>query len=432
MTAPPLSRQTVSLYAAAVGPVAILGLPFSVLLPPFITEGGMIAVGLVGLIFSIATIWDGVVDPGIGTMVDRMNVGSAPHRRWMQLASPMILLLLAILVFAGDRLSFLPLLVLLVLFTSSASLFDVAHLAWGSALADNKEQSSRLFGAREWAGKIFVLLAFAAPALAQIAQPNLRIDGQIIAYATLAALALPLALWAASRTPARAIVRQPTLGWRQEWLTTVKFRALVLLIVAQALNAFGLGAMTSLFVFYSDGVLGLDNQGPVLLLITFVGGVIMTPLWTRLAIKIGKPKGMLVMSLWLITILFMSLLLPRGDMFMAALFVFALGSGFVGLLFIYGITADLAAVDQTRCGRDRTGFIFAIVNLTQKVGTALAIGIGYAVLDWMGFVATNASASATLLRLLYVALPAVAWIGVIIAIILLMRQPEIQIETQER
>ena len=57
----PLGRRTVATYAAAIGPVAILGLPFSVYLPPFIASGGTIPVALVGLLFSLSTLWDGLV-----------------------------------------------------------------------------------------------------------------------------------------------------------------------------------------------------------------------------------------------------------------------------------------------------------------------------------------------------------------------------------
>ena len=92
-----LRPRTVAAYAATAGPTVILGLPFSVYLPPYIAEGGVISVALVGLLFSLTTIWDGVVDPLIGTMVDRVRTGLGAHRRWMLLALvPMALLLLAL------------------------------------------------------------------------------------------------------------------------------------------------------------------------------------------------------------------------------------------------------------------------------------------------------------------------------------------------
>lgn len=56
--APVLRPRTVAAYAATAGPTVILGLPFSVYLPPYVAEGGVISVALVGLLFSLTTIWD--------------------------------------------------------------------------------------------------------------------------------------------------------------------------------------------------------------------------------------------------------------------------------------------------------------------------------------------------------------------------------------
>ena len=61
--APALRPRMVAAYAVPAGPTAMLALPFSVYLPPYIAEGGAISVALVGLLFSLTTIWDGIVDP---------------------------------------------------------------------------------------------------------------------------------------------------------------------------------------------------------------------------------------------------------------------------------------------------------------------------------------------------------------------------------
>ncbi|MGL5839853.1 MAG: MFS transporter [Sphingorhabdus sp.] len=429
MNTTPLSKGTVANYAAAVGPVAILGMPLSVFLPPFVTDGGVIAVGLVGLLFMLTTIWDGIVDPAIGGLVDRSSNKNAPHRYWMWLAAVPMAFALALIVFAGDTLSFLPLFLLVILFTSAYSLFDVAHLAWGSALARNKEESSRLFGGREWASKMFLLAAFAAPAVAQAFIPGLKNDGRVMAYAVVAIAFLPLALWATTRLPARPIVPEPGLGWRQEWRTTFRFPALLLLLLAEFLNTFGLGAITSLFLFFADGALGLGEAAPLLLLLSFVGGALLTPVWTKLAVRFGKPVGMQMTSVWMIIFLLSALTLPKGSFLFAALFALSIGTGFVGLLFVYGMAADLVPVDRQRCGRDRTGFIFALANIAQKSGTAVGIGVSYALLGWFGFDSKNAAASADLLRTLYIGLPIIAWAGVIVTLQFLQKTSDIHRNT---
>ena len=154
-----LRPRTVAAYAATAGPTAILSLPFSDYLPPYIAEGGVIAVGLVGLLFSLTTIWDGVVDPLIGTMIDRVRTGLGAHRRWMLLALVPLALLLVTIVTIGDSLPFAALFLIMVLFYSSYSLYEVAQLSWGSALVRSPADSALLYGMRDWFAKIALIRA---------------------------------------------------------------------------------------------------------------------------------------------------------------------------------------------------------------------------------------------------------------------------------
>lgn len=419
--AAPLAPRTIALFALCVGPTAILGLPFSVYLPPFISEAGVISVGLVGLMFSLSTLWDGVVDPLIGRLVDRSKATGTTHRAWMwRAAVPLALLLLTLLTF-GDALPFWALLPLLLLFYSAFSLYDVAHLSWGSALATSPDTSSRLFGAREWTSKIVLVLAFATPAAAQALVPGLSLEGRIIAYASLVALALPLALAATLRLPPRAPQPETAIAWRKEFLLTLRFRPLLLLYAIQYCNSFAFGTLTALFVFFADAVLGLDGQSSLLLFATFIGGALTTPLWTRAARRFGKTRAMMVMALFVALVMSAALFIRPDGLAQALAFTALLGSGFVGLIFIYGILADLMPYDRARCGRDRSAFLFAITMLMQKAGVASAIAFAYALLDAGGFDPKNPAASATLIHWLFAGLPTLGWVMVAVLLVLLDR-----------
>ncbi len=421
----PLSRRTVATYAAGIGPVALLGLPFSVYLPPFVASGGIVPVALVGLMFSLSTLWDGVVDPLIGTMIDRKSKGDAPHRRWMGMAVLPLALLLPLLVIWGDDLTFWLLLPILLLFYSSLSLFDVAHLAWGSALAGDDEksadESARLFGNREFAGKFVLVLAFALPAIAQAVIPDLDLQGRIIAYASLTIVLLPLALWIIARLPGRPVKQEPGIGWKQEMKASLGSTTLMLILAAQFLGAFAFGALSATFIFFADGYLALDHKGALLLFGTFVGGALFTPLWILAARRFGKPQSMQVNCLWLLSAMVAALLVPQGTFAAAMAFSIALGSGFMGLIFLHGMISDFAPHDRKRCGRDRTGFLFAILNLIQKFGNAVAVGISYALLDAFGFDATRPQDSGELVRNLFVALPVMGW-GTMILVLHFLRR----------
>lgn len=416
-----LRPRTVAAFAATAGPTAILGLPFSVYLPPYIAEGGVIAVGLVGLLFSLTTIWDGVVDPLIGTMIDRVRTGLGAHRRWMLTALVPLALLLAMIVTVGDSLHFAALFLVMVLFYSSFSLYEVAQLSWGSALVRTPADSALLYGMRDWFAKIALLVAFAAPAAAQLLIPGLDLQGRILAYAAIFLIMAPVALIAIARVPLRAVVAEPGIGWRHEIRASLGFPPLMLLFGVQFLNSFAFGSLTSLFVFFAAAVLGLDGQSAVLLFASFIGGAIASPLWTLLARRFGKPRTMIAMGLLIATLLLATLAQEPRGLGQATGFSLLLGTGFVGLLFTQSMLADLIPRDAKRCGRSRAAFLFALLNLMQKFGVAAAIAVSYALLDLVGFDPKDGAAAARELHMLFALQPSIAW-ALMIGLLLLMRR----------
>lgn len=418
---PALRPKTVAAYAATAGPTVILGLPFSVYLPPYIAEGGAISVALVGLLFSLTTIWDGIVDPLIGTMVDRVRTGLGAHRRWMLTALLPLSLLLFALVTVGDQLPFAALFLMMVLFYSSYSLYEVAQLSWGSALVRSPADSALLYGMRDWFAKIALILAFAAPAAAQLLVPGISLQGRIMAYASLFLLMVPIALFAIRRVPPRAVVAEPGIGWRHEIRVSLSFPPLMLLLGVQFLNSFAFGSLTSLFVFFAAAVLDLDGQSAVLLFASFIGGALASPVWTLLARRFGKPPMMMAMGLLISGLLVTTLFQEPEGIGQAVGFSLTLGTGFVGLLFTYSMLADLIPRDAERCGRGRSAFLFALLNLMQKFGVAAAIAVSYAALDLIGFDPQNGQAAARELHLLFALLPTASWI-VMVGLLLLMQR----------
>lgn len=416
-----LRPRSVAAYAATAGPTVILGLPFSVYLPPYIAEGGVISVALVGLLFSLTTIWDGFVDPLIGTMVDRVRTGLGAHRRWMLLAlAPLALLLLA-LVTVGDQLPFAALFLMMVLFYSSFSLYEVAQLSWGSALVRTPRDSALLYGMRDWFAKIALILAFAAPAAAQLLIPGVSLQGRIMAYASLFLLMVPIALIAIRIVPPRPVIAEPGIGWRQEIRASLSFPPLMLLLGVQFLNSFAFGSLTSLFVFFAAAVLDLDGQSAVLLFASFIGGAIASPIWTVLARRYGKPPMMIAMGLLISSLLIATLFQPPKGVGQAAGFSIMLGTGFVGLLFTHSMLADLIPRDAARCGRSRSAFLFALLNLMQKFGVAAAIAVSYMLLDLVGFDPLRGDAAARELHLLFALQPTASWM-VMVGLLILMRR----------
>ncbi|HKX90617.1 MAG TPA: MFS transporter, partial [Sphingopyxis sp.] len=84
--------------------------------------------------------------------------------------------------------------------------------------------------------------------------------------------------------------------------------------------------------------------------------------------------------------------------------------------------ADLIPRDAARCGRSRSAFLFALLNLMQKFGVAAAIAVSYAALDLVGFDPQNGKAAARELHLIFALQPTASWMIMVALLLLMQRQ----------
>jgi glycoside/pentoside/hexuronide:cation symporter, GPH family len=417
----PLTKGLLARYGAAFAPAAILGLPLSIYLPPYLAETGIATVAALGFYFLLAAIWDGVVDPMIGTMIDRKRAGGVTHWQWMLMGALPLAMLLSVIVFLPKLLPGSVLLLCLLLFYSVFSMYDVAHASWGAGLARTGAESARIFGAREFWSKLTLIVAFGLPAAMQAIDPNVSLFMRLAVYAGFALLTIPLALALSKTLPAAQPVLLGQINWRKELSALKKTPVVITLMSIQILSAIAIGTMASLFVFFADGVLELGKAGSILLFATYFGGAFGVPVWTRLGAKYGKAKVLVWLFLWLALVLSSALILPKANLVMSAIFAVVLGTGFVVPVFLPALMADFAPYDAKACGRDRTAFLFSLVSISHKVGGALAIGISYTLLDWLGFVAAAPKASAEVILGLFTGIPIAALLCAALLAIVLRR-----------
>src|SRR3546814_9134473 len=97
-------------------------------------------------------------------------------------------------------------------------------------------------------------------------------------------------------------------------------------------------------------------------------------------LRFGKPPMMMAMGLLIGGLLVATLAQQPRGLGQAVGFSLMLGTGFVGLLFIYSMLADLIPRDSKRCGRNRSAFLFALLNLMAKFGSSEELRVGH---EWV-------------------------------------------------
>jgi Na+/melibiose symporter-like transporter len=185
-------------------------------------------------------------------------------------------------------------------------------------------------------------------------------------------------------------------------------RPFLRLIAAYLINGLANGLPATLFLLFVEHVLAAPERQGTLLFVYFLFGILGVPLWLRVARRLGKHRTWCVaMSINAAIFAFVPLLGP-GDaaVFLAICVATGLCLG-ADLTLPSAIQADVVDLDTARGGGGRTGLYFAFWGMATKLALALAVGIGFGLLDLAGFAAAadNANGPLLALALLYAGLP---------------------------
>ncbi len=117
------------------------------------------------------------------------------------------------------------------------------------------------------------------------------------------------------------------------------------------------------------------------------------PGWTRLAARLGKHRAWSVAMLWACLVFAFVPFLGAGD-WVLFLVISILSGAALGadLALPPAIQADVVDLDTFETGEGRAGLLFAVSSMAQKLGNALAVGIGLPLLEALGFRAAEGGA----------------------------------------
>ena len=87
-----LRRQTIAAFVSPAIPIAALGLPLVVYLPPFYAKEMGLGLSVVGTIFMITRFWDVFTDPVLGILSDKIKTPLGRRRHWIVLSVPILMI----------------------------------------------------------------------------------------------------------------------------------------------------------------------------------------------------------------------------------------------------------------------------------------------------------------------------------------------------
>jgi Na+/melibiose symporter-like transporter len=381
-----LSSSRLALFSFPSFTINIFVISLYSFLPPL--YAGDIGLGLTvtGAIFMALRVWDLVIDPLVGGIVDRSPTRFGRRKPWILLSAPLLTGSVAYVYFPQPSAGPVYLATgLLVLFTSYA-LFFVPYQAWSAELSADYNGRSRVMAWMQATTQLGIAAALIGATIA--GRQGASLDGQVAVIGWMVIILFPIScvllalLFREAEHPLRASGARGWDGIRALGLNR-PFRQV--LGGSLALGFIG-GLIIPLLFFFVDQALDLKSWSSFTLLIMVLASLPSLPAFVRLSSRIGKHHTMVgvclagtVASVWMG-------LLPQGRILPLLIAATAFGACYGGGLFLTRtLLADVVDYDVRLSGSDRAGLIFAIQLSVEKIGPALGVFTGYATLDLLGF-----------------------------------------------
>jgi Na+/melibiose symporter-like transporter len=161
------------------------------------------------------------------------------------------------------------------------------------------------------------------------------------------------------------------------------------ILLADLCLALGPGWMSALYLFFFTDSRGFTTgQASILLAVYILAGFAGAPMMGRLAMMISKHRAVMVATTGYSLILISLMAIPKGNMAVAMVPMFAAGFMAAGFnVLTRAMTADIADEVRLEQGKERSGLLYAITTMTSKIAGAFSIGLTFMVLDSVGYVA---------------------------------------------
>jgi GPH family glycoside/pentoside/hexuronide:cation symporter len=373
-----INNRVLASYSMVALPIGAMAMPIAIYLPPLYSGSLGLTLATVGMIFTLARIWDLVTDPIMGIVIDRYGSRWGQYKHWVALAIPMVMLAIYKIFIPNPAdvtavyLGFW----MLVLYLGYTML-SIAHNSWGSFLANDYDERSRLFGWREIFIIIGMVLVLAIPAtmdfFGQSGTPD-KVAGMGLFCLILFPLTVIPTLVA---VPDKVAERKEALDWRDMVALLRSNPLLWRLLTADFTTSFAMSATAALYIFFATYVFELQNHASLALLLYFVAGFLAMPVWLKFAYRMGK-VGAIKLAVGYTMVLQGGLFFVTepGNVALFWSYTFLAGLAFgAGPTLLHSMMADLTDIDELKTGQKRAGMYFALLATINKLGGAVAVGV---------------------------------------------------------
>jgi Na+/melibiose symporter-like transporter len=376
--------------AAPALPMSALTIPLVTFLPEFYANSLGMNLTLVGVVFMAVRLLDIGIDPLLGSWMDRTYTRWGRYKPWLIAGVPITMVGAAFLMLARPGVGPLYLFWWLLVTYLGYSIITLAQLAFTSAQTQDYQERSRTFG---WWQATYTLGLVLVLSLPQVFGGELRNDRATIlqTMAFLIIISTPLTvLWSCIAVRDRSASRAAEQSSLADYFRLFKRRSTRLLMTADLLLGLssGLTSTLGLIFFVSVKRIAIADFA-IFTMLLFLVAMLAAPFWATLANRWGKHRvmgfGAMVNVLAFAVIAF----IPAGERELIWMAASLQGISWAAAFQLpRSMLSDINDEELLDHGSDRNGLLYALLTGIYKIGTALAIGVGFIILDLIGFVPT--------------------------------------------
>jgi GPH family glycoside/pentoside/hexuronide:cation symporter len=382
-----------------------------------------------GLIYMIASIFDGAIDPVMGAVADRTRTRWGRYRPWILMGAVPLGFSFAALYWkpALDGLGLIAVVLAThLVFRVAYTAVSIPYSSLTARITTSSDERNGLAGFRMFFATLAGLtISFLTQPMVALFGGGDQARGFFYAACTIALVStsiLPL-VFLATREPVLPSDDQPMPGMRDYWRSIRVNRAFWLVMVAITSAALCSTVIGKSVLYYFKYFVHDEGSARYALSIKSAAGLLIIPSWVYVTKLTGKRGAWFTATGWALVGLAIFSLLDIRDVVGASLMFLFLHVAILGLNMTYwSMLPDTVEYGEWRSGVRAESFIFGFGIFFQKVALGLAAGLLGVMLDLVGYIPNQPQTPETLegIKLIITVFPT---IGLIMAAVAMWLHP---------
>jgi GPH family glycoside/pentoside/hexuronide:cation symporter len=355
--------------------------------------------GAAGLIYLVASVWDGAIDPLIGALADRTRSRWGGYRPYLLFGAPVLAVSFILLYYrpplaGGALLAFV--LAAHLWFRTCYAAVNVPFLALGARITSSAGKRGRISGFKMMFASVagIVVASFTQPIAATFGHNGFAVAA--VLFAVCASLVLPIVfLSVRERMPAPQTAARLTS--RAYWTSAMKNRAFVTLMIAVTFTNVCATVWGKSVLYYYKYYIGDEAAAKTGLALAAGAGLVIVPAWMAASRLIGKRMAWFAScGFGIVGLAAFALFDVRTPLAMNGFLIFnevcAVGWAFS----FWAMLPDTVEYGQLHTGLRTEAFLFGLAGFFAKVSLGVGAGLFGAGLAFIGYRANHAQTAETL------------------------------------